>query len=296
MLKYLILVLKGMVYGITNLVPGIGGALVMIVMGIYEPFVEAVGNVFIRLDRWRQYVPFLAAIGVGAVIATLGFAKLASTLLERYPAPTMLFFLGLLLGAIPSVVKMHRDMRITWPRAAALLLGVAFVVLLRSVQEGRLNALLGPNTASASNMGYNLVTSTMAGAASVTPGLDGSYIFLLAGTYKPIMDALDTLSKGIIQWQIIIPTGIGAVVGIVGFSKLIDYAIRRVPSVTYYAVLGLIGGSIYGLWPRELSRQNLVPSLLCFAVGLVIAFYTSRPAEASPAPADEVEPVDGIRP
>lgn len=289
MTKYLVLVLKGMVYGITHVVPGIGGALVLIMMGIYEPFVEAVGNVFVRWDRWRVYIPFLTAIGIGTVIATLAFAKVVSRLLESYPAPTMLLFLGLLLGCVPSILKMHDDMRFTWGRGLSLVIGLAFTVLLRSLQEGRLNALLGAHVATAGNIAYNLTTSTLAGAASVTPGLDGSYIFLLAGTYKPIMEALGALSKFSIQFRILVPTVIGAAVGIVAFSKLVDVAIKRRPSVTYYAVLGLVAGSIYGLWPRELGRQNLAVSLLCFAVGLAIALYTSRPgepAEAVPEPRD----------
>ncbi len=289
MIKYLVLVLKGMAYGLTHVVPGLGGALVLIILGIYQPFVEAVGNVFVRLDRWRVYVPFLAALGVGTVVAVLAFAKLVSQLMESYPAPTMLLFLGLLLGCIPSILRMHSDMRFTWGRGLALVVGLAFVALLRGLQEGRLNALLGPNVATANNFAYNLTTSTIAGAASVTPGLDGSYIFLLAGTYKPIMEALDGLSRLTIEWQILIPTIIGSLVGIVGFSKLVDIAIKRRPSLTYYIVLGLVGGSVIGLWPRELNLQNLAVSLVCFAVGLAIAFYTSRPSEAAgatPGPTD----------
>ena len=70
-MKYLVLVLKGMAYGLTHIVPGLGGGIVMILLGVYEPFVDALGNFFLRRDRWGEYIPFLVSLGIRMAIAVV---------------------------------------------------------------------------------------------------------------------------------------------------------------------------------------------------------------------------------
>lgn len=122
-MRYIVLVLKGMVYGTTHVLPGIGGGIVMLLLGVYEEFVEAVGNLFVRRDRWRQYLSFLVPLGIGMVLGIVVAAVLVEGLLERHPTASMLFFMGLLLGTIPTVLRLHQDMRATPGRIGALLIG-----------------------------------------------------------------------------------------------------------------------------------------------------------------------------
>jgi uncharacterized membrane protein len=98
------------------------------------------------------------------------------------------------------------------------------------------------------------------------------------GTYYPIMDALSALTQLEIQWAILITTAVGALAGIIIFSKLIDTALKRAPSASYYCVLGLIGGAFYGLWPNAdaMARASAPVLVLMFAAGAVIAWFASR--------------------
>lgn len=275
-MKYLVLVLKGMAYGITHIVPGLGGGLVLILLGIYEPFVDAIGNFFLRRDRWRQYIPFLGCVGLGMALTVVGFARLASDLMENHRALMMFFFMGLMIGTIPSVLRIHGDMRPSVGRVLALLAGLAIVVGARTLEDiGVRGALVAaPNSLGA--LIYTTITSFAAGCASVTPGLDGSYVLILAGTYEPILGAISALTDLQIQWGILAGLGIGAVLGIVLWSKAVDTAIKRAPSVTYYVVLGLIGGSLYGLWPRSLAGESVPLLVLVFVAGLAIALAFGR--------------------
>ena len=180
----------------------------------------------------------------------------------------MFFFMGLLLGTIPMVLKMHEDMRITPARVLFFLGGIVLVVGLRFLGQpedhfASLSATRG--------LLYNTVISFLAGGASVTPGLDGSYVLLVGGTYGPIIEAVSALSSLKIQWGILITTGVGAVLGIAGFSKLIDTAIKRAAAPAYFAILGLIVGSIYGLWPKVAAREGPVVLIAVFIVGAAIA-------------------------
>ncbi|MHB0856931.1 MAG: DUF368 domain-containing protein [Anaerolineae bacterium] len=276
-MRYLILVLKGVAYGLTHIVPGIGGALVLILLGVYEQFVDAVGNFFVRRDRWKEYIPFLACLGLGMVIGLLAFARLLTALLERFPIATMFFFMGLLVGSIPYIFRMHADMRATPGRIVALVFGLSTVVGMRVLEhlEIRSGALMDIETLG--GLVYHTLSSFAAGGASVTPGMDGSYVFLVAGIYAPIMEALSKLTHLVIDWRTLIATSVGSAAGIVIFSKLIDTAIRRVPSVTYYCVLGLLAGSVYALWPEGAAVADIPVGIITFAAGAALALFFSRP-------------------
>jgi len=290
-MRYLVLVLKGMAYGITHIVPGLGGGLVLILLGVYEPFVDAIGNFFLRRDKWGEYIPFLASLGLGMVIAVIALARLVSALLDSYPAPTMFFFMGLMLGTVPPVLEMHHDMRPSAGRLLALVAGLILVVGVRSLERLGVQGDLAAEPNSIGGFVYTAVTSFAAGCASVTPGLDGSYVMLLAGTYQPILGALSALTDLSIQWGILIGLGVGAALGIVTWAKAVDTAIKRAPSVTYYVVLGLIVGSLYGLWPSTTVGASMPTMMLAFVAGFALALLFGRPQteKAAMAPDPEIE-------
>lgn len=279
-MKYLILGLKGVAYGITHIAPGLGGGLILIVLGIYEQFVDAVGNFFVKRNKWKEYLAFLVPLGIGMVLGMLILARLITLLLENYPAATMFFFMGLLVGTIPSILRLHGDMHLTVGRGLALLCGLLLIVGLKTIEP---SGNLGESVQSISNTRgiiYNAIVSFIAGGASVTPGLDGSYILLLGGTYAPIIEAVAELSKLVIHWGALLSTGIGAILGIATFSKLIDTAIKRAPSLSYYGILGLVAGSVYGLWPKEPAKAGIVVLALAFVAGSALALLFSKPTEA----------------
>lgn len=272
-MHYLVLILKGIAYGITHIVPGLGGGLILILMGIYEQFVDALGNFFVKRDRWKEYLSFLIPLGIGMVIGMIGLAKIITVVLGRYPAATMFFFMGLLIGTIPPVLKLHGDMRPSLSRIAALAGGVILVVILRALDPSEGRAV---DISTVRGSAYNAIVSFVAGGASVTPGLDGSYILLLGGTYESIMHALSALTNLAIAWGPIVSTALGAVLGIIIFSKLIDTALKRAPSLSYYCILGLIIGSVYGLWPKEPAQTSVIGLVLAFVVGVLIALFFGR--------------------
>lgn len=293
MLKTVVLVLKGMAYGITHIVPGLGGSLVLILLGVYERFVDAAGNLLVERRKWREHLAFLIPLGLGMVIGMVGLAKLISFLMEDYAAPTQFFFMGLVIGTITTVLRMCRGLKPTVGRVAALVVALALVFLVRFA-----NPTEGARAADLSGVGgllYNLFASFVGGVASVTPGLDGSYILMLLRTYGPaigavggVLDALRALDLGSIQWGILITLGVGAVAGILVFSKVVDSIIRRARGVAYYAILGLVAGSLYGLWPSIPAGTNLVICALAFGVGVVAALLLGR---AQPSPAEAEQPV-----
>lgn len=275
-MRQIILVLKGMAYGVTHVAPGLGGGIVLLLLGIYEEFVEAVGNLFVRRSAWRRYLAFLIPLGIGTVLGVILAAVTIDAVLEAYPTESMIFFMGLLLGTVPSVLKLHDDMRLKPERIVALLFGLALVVGIRALEP--LVTGQGPARTLTTwpEILYNGAVSFLAGGASVTPGLDGSYVLLLGGTYAPVLRAVAALKDLTIAWGTLLSTGLGAVLGILVFSKLIDLAIKRASSLAYYCVLGLVLGSVYGLWPDQPARLPAWSLALCFLAGGAAALLLGR--------------------
>ncbi len=125
-------------------------------------------------------------------------------------------------------------------------------------------------------LAYNFFASFLGGGASVTPGLDGSYVLLLMRTYNAVIGAVADLMHFQIHWGILITLGVGAVAGIVLFSKLVDTLLRRARGVVYYAILGLVVGALYGLWPENVVTGGILSYIVAFVVGLVVALLLGR--------------------
>jgi putative membrane protein len=284
-LQHLVVALKGMAFGLSNIVPGMTGGAILIVLGVYEQFVDAVGNLATNRARRREYITFLGALGLGAVVAMIGLARVLSLLLDWRPVLMMFLFIGLLLGTIPSLFRLHSDMRLSPKRLIGAGVGLVIVVGFRALERQGFHALLAADSGSVTGMMYALLTAIVAGAANVTPGISGSYVFLLAGTYQPILDALSALARLQIRWEVLVPTGAGAVLGIVLASKAIDAALKRAPAMAAYTILGLLVGSAYGLWPEQaLQRESLPLILLSLAVGMAVPLLLgSRAHEPMPS-------------
>jgi putative membrane protein len=282
-MKFISLLVKGIVVGVSNVIPGVSAGTFLVLLGIYDPLVEAIGNILTDKNKRKDYVLFLSPLVIGAGGGILVFANLITLLIERYAAPTQFFFIGLILGGIPAVLKMHRDMKPSIPRLVAFIVGLGLVIFL-GVEEQR--GISGHIPAGASSLlGFSLfsVVGFFAGGAMVTPGVSGAYIFLLTETYEPIMQALASLTQPPIHWGVIVAVAAGAGIGLLVCSRLIALALKRQPAVTFYAILGLICGSFVGLWPAGLDvSASSLASILTLMPGVAIAYLLGRSAGNGP--------------
>jgi len=290
--RTVILVLKGMIIGVANVIPGVSTATFMVLLRIYDEIIDAVGNLVSDFLSGRKklkvYLLLLIPFGIGAVVGTLGFAKLATFVLDRFPVPAQFFFIGLIAGSIPSVLKMHHDMRPTTGRVIAGVVGLVVAVLVGLGVRGETLGQFTADPSSVPGLLYFGIVGFFAGGSVMTPGMSGSYIFLLAATYEPIMEALDSLTHPPTMWGVIISTTIGVGLGVVIFAKMISLLLKRQPAVTFYAILGLIFGSFVGLWPPEfdLTSSSLL-SVLALIPGVIIAYVLGRSAPESESVPEE---------
>jgi len=290
---------KGLVIGIANLVPGVSGGTMALVMGIYERLVEAIGRFLTNKKKRKEYFLFLLPIFLGAAAGILLLARAFSFLLssETFAQPTYFFFIGLILGSIPFLITVHKDMRVRPLRTIFFLIGLGLVVLLAFV-GGKDNAsetfqvkysLFNILNITGISIRYGLwlfFCGVITSSAMVIPGVSGSAILLGLGEYKNVLNFVSELM--VVQLLVF---GIGALVGIVGCARLIDYCLKKFPSNTYYFIIGLVVASIFQVVMSSLKSLSpgLLPVLLSIAAagcGFAIAYGLGRikgPAKKMPS-------------
>lgn len=230
----------GLLMGLANLVPGVSGGTMILALGLYERFIGVLADLS-RLRLSRASISFLVLLLAGAGVALVGLSGLAVGLVTEHRWVMYSLFIGMTLGGSPELWRECRPLR---PGAV-----VAFLVtfaLMAALAWGLKDTQIPESTPVLVGMG-------MLGAASmILPGISGSYMLLLFGMYDVVIGAL---SAGALREDfsgslaILIPVGIGAVLGIGLLSNLLKFVLARYSAASHAALLGLLVGSVLGLWP-----------------------------------------------
>ncbi len=263
------LVLRGLVggvfMGLANLVPGISGGTMLVAAGIYQGFIEAIAEVTTFRFRFRS-VLLLGTVVFAAAMAILLLAGPTKELVVHHRWIMYAIFIGLTLGGVPVVWTMvDRATRGLWIGAACGFVGMAALGIVQAAGSG----------AAGSNEGFlvMLVAGMVAAGAMILPGISGGYLFLVMGVYVPVLGAIDQLKTAVKGggglsgiWAaaqdpfvgVVIPVGIGVVLGVVVVSNLLKIALNKAEKPTLGVLLGLLVGAVVGLWPFQ---QGVAPKV-----------------------------------
>lgn len=280
MKEFILNILRGIVIGISNVIPGVSGGTMMVSMGIYDKLILVLTH-FIK--RIKEAVALLVPILIGMLLAIAIFAKLFSEVLfPRFPLQTNLFFIGLILGGLPIIYRKVKGVSIRLPQIIAFVLFFVLVTGLAVIGEG--NGASADITFSAGNVLKLFGIGVIAAATMVIPGVSGSMIMMILGYYNTIIDTINACIDALRAFDIpalldtfvvLAPFGVGVVVGIVAVAKLVEFMLNKFPSVTYWAIIGLIVASpIAILLMMEISTVGVVEILsgvMLLAVGFCIS-------------------------
>lgn len=273
-------ILRGVVIGLANIIPGVSGGTMMVSMGIYDTIIGCINSLF---KDFKKCIKTLWPYALGMVAGILGLAKLITYLLGTFPLPTNMAFIGLILGGLPMIVRKMKGEKTGIAGMAAFVLAFALVVGLKAIG--------GASTADAAitlNFGQMIVLFLMgviAAATMVIPGVSGSMMLMLLGYYNPVVGSVSGLVDALLARDmgavlsccgVLIPFGIGVVVGIFAVAKLIEVLLNRFPGPTYCAILGLVTASpvaiLMGLSLSGITAMAVVASAIAFIAGTVCAY------------------------
>jgi len=252
--------IKGVFIGLALVIPGLSGSIFAVVVGLYDKILLAVSN--IRKDFKRSCL-FLLPIALGCIVGILASTKVVLWLCETYQLQAYSFFVGLVLGSVPLVVRKIKKGKLDAMGFAIAALSFAAIVAVgiftKNVDEGtaRITALTDV-FAVAELFGTGLFVC----ALMMVPGVSGSVMLMLLGKYETIYqsvasagDMLRCLMKGqtaeaFALFQnilVVVPFLIGALVGLALVAKLISFLLRKYESRVYYGVFGLVSGAVVSL-------------------------------------------------
>ena len=274
---YITLFFKGIFMGIADAMPGISGGTIALLLGIYEELIESISELKISLfsklinkgfkSFWEKLNGnFLLVLISGIGISLISFVKISASFLESFPLFIWSFFLGLIFATVYVIYKLINQ----WNNLNFffLIISIIFSIFLSSFSAYDTDEI---------SLLYILFSGIIASSAMILPGISGSLILVILGVYAYLIKALDNLEL------IVIFTFIsGAIIGLLGFSKILKYLFNNHRDATYTIMLGLVIGSIENVWPwnksfsTELSNLNLFLSISLVILGFVIVILLEK--------------------
>lgn len=284
---YAVLVLKGIGMGAADVVPGVSGGTIALIVGIYEELVNSIKSVNLHslkllftlrfAEFWRQINgSFLLSVVAGILISIYSLAKLVTFLLEKHPVMIWAFFFGLVLSSIYYVVKNVSQWNVM--NMFMFLVGTAVAYYITIVTP----------TSTTDDLWFIFLSGAIAICAMILPGISGSFILLLLGKYQYMMAAVKDLDI-----LLLAVFAAGALIGIVLFSRLLSYLLANFYNVTISVLSGFMLGSLNKVWPWKLpvsfaadgtvlTERNILPdaymwegiALILVGVAVVVILET----------------------
>ena len=286
---YILIALKGTGMGAADVVPGVSGGTIAFITGIYEELIESIKSVnlssiklllkFKLKDFWKAINGnFLLSIIVGIAISFLSIAKLIKYLLEQHPILIWSFFFGLIVASALVIAKKITEWKLRSIIAMIVGIGIAYMVTVVTPAETT-NAYW-----------FLFLSGALAICAMILPGISGAFILLLLGKYEFVLNALSSF-----KLDVIAIVGLGAAVGLLSFSNLLSWLLKKYHNMTIALLSGFMIGSLNKVWPwketvstfidrhgveKALLQENILPHTfegisgqnanLMFAIGLAI--------------------------
>ena len=271
--------LQGMVVGIANIIPGVSGGTMMVAMGLYDKLIHAITHL---KSEFKESLKLLVPIFLGAGIAIVALSRLFEFLLENYPIPTNFAFCGLIAGSLPFIFKKVKGHSVSVGKAICFIIFFAIVILM---------AVMGETSGNAADVSFGLINvvklllvGIIAAATMVIPGVSGSMMLMLLGYYDTILKTINNFMDALVafdiqdllvQCGILIPFGIGVILGIFLIAKIIEFIFSKAEIHAYYAIIGLILASPIAILLKTdwsgFSILTLVIGLVTFAAGWFVS-------------------------
>ncbi len=299
----LIRFLKGIAVGVSNLIPGLSGGVVMVVVNFYDGMIEAYNNL---LTNFKKSFLFLLPFELGGTIfAPMVFSGLLVSLQGNFPFQTNLFFAAVIAGSIPFIWHLAHKEKIRWTHGIPFVLALALIIVVAIVQrpialeeiadlQGAAEETVVAGITAPGSVWqylYLLVCGCIGSSCAAIPGLSSPFVMMLLGAYNTVMGAWagltnpDTMGAAILN---LLPILAGNLLGIIGISKVISFLLKKYYSYCYSAILGLVSGSIFSILyspktyhtaagvPITWSVWGVVIAIMVFAIGFALAFFLGK--------------------
>src|SRR5699024_5838995 len=256
---------RGVFMGISDIVPGVSGWTISVLLGIYDRLIESITGLFSA--EWKRHLQFLLPLGIGAALAIFSFSHLMDWLLANYSRPTFYLFVGLILGSLPYLFKESnlKNKMDNKKYIALLVIGIILINLLPF--DPTVGSVITERTFSV--YAFLFFSGFVASAAMILPGISGSFVLLVIGMYHTIIHSLTEL-----EIPVILIVSAGIAIGILTMSNIINYFFKKFRLESFALIIGLVIGSVILIARKSgyaAPVSEFVLSLFVFLIGILIA-------------------------
>ena len=252
-------ILIGFIIGLGKIIPGVSGSVLAITLGVYERLIKAINNIFKDINN----IYYLSKIGIGIIISIVFFSRIITYLLSNYYTYTIFVFVGLILGSMKEIT-INTKLKYWY----LTLLSFFIIVLF-----GLININSGTNS---NTIIYYLLSGFVESVSSIVPGVSGTAMLMLIGTYSSVIDIFSnilSINYWITNIGVIIPFIIGIILGLIVSVKLISFLFNKYKIETYNVILGLLIGSFFIMLK---SCTYNVSSIIISTILLIISYISLK--------------------
>ena len=288
-MEILRLILIGIVIGMANVIPGVSGGTLAVVFNIYDKFINAITLNVKRIIANRKFVfPLLIGMAVGVLL----FSKLITVLYGRFPIQTNFFFTGLILGSMPLIfkfmIKTETEEKLSVAKKiiifvcvlAGLVALLFFSSLESNVDKSQMISVLPPISV---GLSAKIFFAGLIGAiAMIIPGISGSLLMLILGVYPIVMSGIPALFDSETMFHaffLLLPNGIGVLLGLLIGAQIVKVLLRIAPNHTYAVIFGLLCGSAITLIPDFSVINGFLigfTSFISLVSGMAMAYFSAK--------------------
>ncbi len=279
-MKIVIEMIKGAIIGIANIIPGVSGGTIAVVMNVYDKLINAIDIIYIHpIKALKSIWMYIVGVILGICISVSGI----SFLLSNYKIETTSLFVGLIIGALPLVIKQVNNKKVKSIDIILFITMMTIVILLPFI------SLIGKGAVVSTNPIVMLLIGVLAAATMVIPGVSGSMVLMTIGYYDKIAGMVNDSIKAVLSLNVssffsnfivLLPFAIGILLGIILIAKLIKVLLEKYNKTMHWAILGLIVSSPFAIIMNlDLTVLNLkvtVVALITFLAGYIIANLFSK--------------------
>lgn len=259
-------IIKGFIIGIGKIIPGVSGALLAILMGVYDKSIDYI--ISFKYNK-KESIKYLLPLGIGITLSIIIFSKIINYTINKYYFQTIMLFTGLIIGTIPQITKKteKKDNYLTI---------ISFLILF-FISISNINNNYIPKNNYIDILMYTL-SGVSEGIGTVFPGVSSSALLMIEGTYNIIIETISNITnikEIIINIKVLLPFILGLIISIILSIKLIDYLLKKYNNKVYSIILGILLSSIVLLIIQSFKYKVTIIKLLIGLITLIIGITLS---------------------
>ena len=266
LVQKLILFFKCFIIGIGKVIPGVSGSLLAISMGLYEEILQRVEHLF---KNFKENVRFLFPIGLGVLLAIILGSKVLLYFFETYYVYTITFFIGLILGTVPEIVKKGAKKAKDW-----LIISSIFLIMYFIYTKIELTEFIP--TSSVTSYLYIILLGFIDALTMVMPGISGTATYMMLGSYTFI---LNLFARPFAQIGYCLLFGSGLLIGVFLMIKIVNYYFKNHANLTWDIILSFLFSSVFFLILKIIdliNKTNIFSLFLLFVIGFFLISVTNK--------------------